>query len=1053
MSMAKDTAAHDDLPSHKRQTSLSGFFSKLLPSHRAEQGGTARSRDITNDSDSAYTDLGMNPNDLTEWNLAQERPLRPPPSEGRPRSQHHRGNSWSIQRGRPRLRVDVGRSSQIPRRTPSADLGRVSKPLEPPAGVPSQTHHGQSQPITRDEIRDVLKTKEDTRKHRRSLKESGDWLGVQGADPYSGEFAVLTPTSTMSSETTPISTKVRLAELSWRQRAAKLAYEQARLEEVTERERILLQKGQSKLEKMEHAKEELRHSQRDYPTWSQHKRRWSSAAEPDLSPIPQSTKSGNAGGSSNDAAASGSIRNFSRPSKSNGGPTTDKPKPIEPSGNSENTERSKPDRGDDRSTDTIVHKLPNMKLQDRTIKTKTVAYPTVLSDTSDSPPQEQKDEKSFLWRRRRRMSDPGNSGKHPSLPAIRFSAGKTKDSLGSASVAEPPPPLPRLYPRQEVKDHFPDLSIPDPYLHLVPYSGPMEKMEKLPTTTKRDPFPTKPVGSAQSSHSEAQSKTALSIATNLSDCRNSQNDPPGIISDAKRATVISSQSKPKGNTKPPPLYRRLIPLRSSSCQVKIIRAQESSQIQTQSISQAPIHVDTGLPKNMVGSQGGQHQSNSRTISTAKILDDHIATNLNERHGNDQGESASTPTIIITGFDRDHNHDPQLLLEGIQSPMEDLRDEKSNAAGNHESPVTSSFHSDEQGPHGESTPEKEWSTTTSSRPTTPQKDSQSFVLARETPETDTVSTDLAISGADPTIPGQYLQAHWSYQNPKSVPANCAWGILEEFGNIKQQPQPQQQRVANEGQNMPAKEFKTSEADPPPHPQRNKAQPARQCQTPSEHRETMIQEAARVAMRKSQAKEIVTTRSRTPSRTPSPRTRDTRSAIPSRQSAKNPMENGHGSRSGADDMNTGFPLANADSTVLQPQPQSSQLRTGVQHRSLELPSGMSTEKWNTGEDRRKTKHGRSDNNTKAGVIVILVSLLITIYMVLFGLAYTWWVMVYPAFDQRSSLWRRWRRRENSLHDFGILAAAALFCGTSALVSVSAVRMGFWLVRIGVWVLFQL
>jgi myosin heavy subunit len=137
----------------------------------------------------------------------------------------------------------------------------------------------------------MLKVKEDIRRHRRSLKESGDWLGVQGADPYSGEFAVLTHTSTLSTDNTSPSARKRLEILSRKKTTAKLAYEEAKLEVETEKEMVSVEKGRLKLEKMNWAKEELRQQQQEFATWSQHKRQWSSAAEPNLGPIAQSAKS------------------------------------------------------------------------------------------------------------------------------------------------------------------------------------------------------------------------------------------------------------------------------------------------------------------------------------------------------------------------------------------------------------------------------------------------------------------------------------------------------------------------------------------------------------------------------------------------------------------------------------------------------------------------------------------------------------------------------------------------------------------------------------------
>ncbi|KAI1422244.1 hypothetical protein F5Y12DRAFT_641078 [Xylaria sp. FL1777] len=1031
--MVKDVTARNGLPSSERQISLSGFFSRLLPSHRAEQGGTVRSHDITSDSDSAYVDLGIDPNDLTEWNLAQERSLRSSPSRGSTSHQHHKGRSWSTQRGRSRLRDGRGRSPHIPQRTPSLRLARPPKPLEPLVPeLSSQGQHSKSHPLTTDEIRDVLKTKEDRRKHRRSLKESGDWLGVQGADPYSGEFAVLTPTNTVSSEATPPSIKNRLAELSRRQTTAKIAYEKAKLEEETERERILLQKGQSKLEKMEHAKEELRHLHQEFPTWSQHRRRWSSAAEPDLSPIPQSLKSGKVGGSSDEAVAAASIRNFSRPSDSKAGSVRNQPKLVGPSGNSEITGPSKPDLRNDRSTDTIIHKvLPNMNCQDPSIKTKGMVYPPVFSDTSDSPPQEQKNEKYFLWRRRRRMTDPGKLGKCPNVLVAHSSAGTTDESLVFTSV-EHPPPLPQLHPRHESKDHFPNLFIPDPHLHLVPYLGGMERMENLLSTRKRDQTPETPARPAQASHSEAQKKPALRIATNLSGYRDPPTDPSGVVPDTKKATATSFQLKPKGDTKLPPTYRRLIPILRSSSQEKVISAQES-QTQSQNTSRSPSQIESDLPIVVVGSQSVHHQSNSHKIPRTNMLDRHTGINMNKCYEKDRGASVSTPTITITGYDRDR--DPQLLLEEIQSRINYRGDRKASVVGSDEILVTSSSHSGEQVLYNELMHEKEWRTTTPSRLITPQSDLQSFTLARRTPETDIISTDLATSWADPTISAQWLQSHGSYQKLKKSPMKSAPGKLEESVAIY----PQHQRVVNEEPNIQAKEFNTNPVSLPHHRQ-NTAQLAHQHPTPGEHKEAMIQEAARIAMRRSRAREIVTTRSRTPSRTPSPRIQETRRTILSHHSGKIRPENASG---GNGAVNIDFPLISIGSIDLHTPSHSPQ--QGPLHRSPGWVKGhINTDKMQCGKDMKKQREPRrSDKNTEAGSVAIFVSLLITASMILFGLACAWWVMVKPAFDQRSNLWRRRRRRESTLEDISIFAAAAVFCTGGALILTSAIRTALWIV----------
>jgi hypothetical protein len=114
------------------------------------------------------------------------------------------------------------------------------------------------------------------------LKASGDYLPVTGFDPWTGEWGVLTPTDTISSDMTSLSTKENIARLRQRVQNAKLAFD-------FEKRRRESNKAQGKLEKIEKLKGELR---QDQPVkWRQHRGQWSSAAEPNLSPIAQSLAS------------------------------------------------------------------------------------------------------------------------------------------------------------------------------------------------------------------------------------------------------------------------------------------------------------------------------------------------------------------------------------------------------------------------------------------------------------------------------------------------------------------------------------------------------------------------------------------------------------------------------------------------------------------------------------------------------------------------------------------------------------------------------------------
>lgn len=107
------------------------------------------------------------------------------------------------------------------------------------------------------------------RRLRRSLRESGDYLGVQGINPATGELDVLTPTSSSASE---------LASLSRTVADKRGAYEAARRRLQAE-----------KMRKWERDKEAIRAEHRSNVRWMKRRSGWSSAIEPALSPIAQSS--------------------------------------------------------------------------------------------------------------------------------------------------------------------------------------------------------------------------------------------------------------------------------------------------------------------------------------------------------------------------------------------------------------------------------------------------------------------------------------------------------------------------------------------------------------------------------------------------------------------------------------------------------------------------------------------------------------------------------------------------------------------------------------------
>ncbi|KAK1978503.1 hypothetical protein LZ30DRAFT_598977 [Colletotrichum cereale] len=123
---------------------------------------------------------------------------------------------------------------------------------------------------------------------RRTLKEIGDYLGVTGINPNTGELDVLTPSTTSFSsaslaidQTLESHKKTRKKTTSNRRGAAVLT------EEVSQK---LQHREEQRFSRKDQEKEAIRQAQRNV-RWQRHRQQWSSAKEPILSPIAQSIKS------------------------------------------------------------------------------------------------------------------------------------------------------------------------------------------------------------------------------------------------------------------------------------------------------------------------------------------------------------------------------------------------------------------------------------------------------------------------------------------------------------------------------------------------------------------------------------------------------------------------------------------------------------------------------------------------------------------------------------------------------------------------------------------
>jgi len=124
------------------------------------------------------------------------------------------------------------------------------------------------------------------REQRRSTQESGDYLGVQGANPRTGYWDISDRTTTDPSQISE-ETKRKLDEKG-RKVDEQKKYEEAQAKHQSERRNVLIIKEMKKKEKAQQKRIEMKVKQSRYGKWKLGEGGWSSVVEPDLSPIEQS---------------------------------------------------------------------------------------------------------------------------------------------------------------------------------------------------------------------------------------------------------------------------------------------------------------------------------------------------------------------------------------------------------------------------------------------------------------------------------------------------------------------------------------------------------------------------------------------------------------------------------------------------------------------------------------------------------------------------------------------------------------------------------------------
>ncbi|KAG5951667.1 hypothetical protein E4U53_002537 [Claviceps sorghi] len=258
--------------------SLGSWLKQILPSNRPERGGTLRPSAFQLQKDLEH--MNNNKSQL-------------PPSKSLPRSRSDGGCVQGVGEGNA-LRDDVRKSSgpagpdgqrrgkkgALEAGTRTALQG-TSEKRSNVLDVSGSGSHSSSTPDPQ-----YIRAKQEARWRRRNLKESGDYLGVQGFNPETGKLDVLTPSDSDRSSRSQ-ETQQKLLVLKNVLKDARHHYKSTREKSEQEAQKILLKSEKEKIRRLEKGKEKVQETSQTV-TWKRHARQWSSAQEPNLSPIAQS---------------------------------------------------------------------------------------------------------------------------------------------------------------------------------------------------------------------------------------------------------------------------------------------------------------------------------------------------------------------------------------------------------------------------------------------------------------------------------------------------------------------------------------------------------------------------------------------------------------------------------------------------------------------------------------------------------------------------------------------------------------------------------------------
>lgn len=140
------------------------------------------------------------------------------------------------------------------------------------------------------DARRSIEAKKEARRQRRNLKESGDYLGVQGINPETGQLDVITPSNSDNSAVRRDKER-KITAFKQALREDGNIYKGTKMDTEKEVKLFLLKEEKKGMEKRQRDKEAMDLVSNGL-RWRRHTKQWSSAQEPNLTPIAQSQRRG-----------------------------------------------------------------------------------------------------------------------------------------------------------------------------------------------------------------------------------------------------------------------------------------------------------------------------------------------------------------------------------------------------------------------------------------------------------------------------------------------------------------------------------------------------------------------------------------------------------------------------------------------------------------------------------------------------------------------------------------------------------------------------------------